>query len=83
MRVRVSAPNEFIGDIIGDINKRRGVVEGMEVLDNEQVIIAQVPQAELATYILDLNALTQAQASFTMTFSCYQEVPAHLVDKIQ
>ena len=83
MRVRVSAPNEFIGDIIGDINKRRGVVEGMEVLDNEQVIIAQVPQAELATYILDLNALTQAQASFTMAFSCYQEVPAHLVDKIQ
>ena len=83
MRVRVSAPNEFIGDIIGDINKRRGVVEGMEVLDTEQVIIAQVPQSELATYILDLNALTQAQASFTMTFSCYQEVPAHLVDKIQ
>ena len=83
MKVRVSAPNEFIGDIIGDINKRRGVVEGMEVLDNEQVIIAQVPQAELATYILDLNALTQAQASFTMAFSCYQEVPAHLVDKIQ
>lgn len=83
MRVRVSAPNEFIGDIIGDINKRRGVVEGMEVLDNEQVIIAQVPQSELATYILDLNALTQAQASFTMVFSCYQEVPAHLVDKIQ
>ncbi len=83
MSVRVSAPNEFIGDIIGDINKRRGVVEGMEVLDNEQVIIAQVPQSELATYILDLNALTQAQASFTMTFSCYQEVPAHLVDKIQ
>ena len=83
MRVRVSAPNEFIGDIIGDINKRRGVVEGMEVLDNEQVIIAQVPQAELATYILDLNALTQAQASFTMAFSCYQEVPSHLVDKIK
>ena len=83
MRVRVSAPNEFIGDIIGDINKRRGVVEGMEVLDNEQVIIAQVPQSELSTYILDLNALTQAQASFTMAFSCYQEVPAHLVDKIQ
>ena len=83
MQVRVSAPNEFIGDIIGDINKRRGVVEGMEVMDNEQVIIAQVPQAELATYILDLNALTQAQASFTMAFSCYQEVPAHLVDKIQ
>ena len=83
MRVRVSAPNEFVGDIIGDINKRRGVVEGMEVLDNEQVIIAQVPQSELSTYILDLNALTQAQASFTMAFSCYQEVPAHLVDKIQ
>ena len=55
----------------------------MEVLDNEQVIIAQVPQSELSTYILDLNALTQAQASFTMAFSCYQEVPAYLVDKIQ
>ena len=83
MKVRVSAPNEFIGDIIGDINKRRGIVEGMEVLETEQIIIAQVPQAELATYILDLNAMTQAQASFTMSFSCYQEVPSHLVDKIQ
>ena len=83
MLVKVTAPTEYVGDIIGDINKRRGIVEGMEVLETEQVIIAQVPQAELATYILDLNAMTQAQASFTMSFSCYQEVPAHLVDKIQ
>ena len=83
MLVKVTAPTEYVGDIIGDINKRRGIVEGMEVLETEQVIIAQVPQAELATYILDLNAMTQAQASFTMSFSCYQEVPSHLVDKIQ
>ena len=83
MLVEVTAPTEYVGDIIGDINKRRGIVEGMEVLETEQIIIAQVPQAELATYILDLNAMTQAQASFTMSFSCYQEVPSHLVDKIQ
>jgi elongation factor G len=75
-KVHVSTPNDYVGAIIGDLNKRRGLIEGIEVVsEDEQQVVAQVPQAELATYILDLNALTQAQASYTMEFVQYQEVP--------
>lgn len=82
MRVKVTAPNEYVGSVIGDLNKRRGIIEGIEVLENEQQIIALTPQGELSTYILDLNAMTQAQASFTMKFAFYQEVPEFLQGKI-
>ncbi|MDR0831672.1 MAG: elongation factor G [Bacillales bacterium] len=82
-RVKVVMPNDFVGDIIGDLNKRRGLIEGMEVLSaDEQQVTATVPQAELATYILDLNALTRAQASFTMEFVEYREVPQDSQKKI-
>lgn len=80
--VRVTAPNEFVGSVIGDINKRRGIIDGIEVLEHDQMIIAKVPQAEMSTYILDLNAFTAGQATFTMKFSHYQEVPEFLVAKV-
>ena len=56
--------------------------ETIEVLENDQMIIAKVPQSEMATYILDLNAFTAGQATFTMKFSHYQEVPEFLVAKV-
>ena len=80
--VKVTSPNEYVGAVIGDINKRRGIIDGIEVLENDQMIIAKVPQSEMATYILDLNAFTAGQATFTMKFSHYQEVPEFLVAKV-
>ena len=80
--VKVTSPNEYVGAVIGDINKRRGVIDGIEVLEHDQMIIAKVPQSEMATYILDLNAFTAGQATFTMKFSHYQEVPEFLVAKV-
>lgn len=82
MEIRVVVPNEFVGDIMGDLNKRRGLIIGIEPVGEEQIITADVPQNEIGKYIIDLKTMTQAQASFTMKFTRYAEVPAHLVDKI-
>jgi len=82
MEVKVVGPNEFIGDIMGDLSKRRGIIMGIDPVGEEQYITAEVPQSELQTYIIDLKTMTQAQATFTMKFIRYDEVPSNLVDKI-
>jgi len=82
MEIKVVAPNEYIGDIMGDLSKRRGIIMGIDPEGEEQYITAEVPQSELGKYIIDLNTMTQAQATFTMKFIRYDEVPAMLVDKI-
>lgn len=82
MEIRVVVPNDFVGDIMGDLNKRRGLITGIEPVGEEQIITADVPQNEIGKYIIDLKTMTQAQASFTMKFARFAEVPAHLVDKI-
>lgn len=82
MEIRVVVPNDYVGDIMGDLNKRRGLITGIEPIGEEQIITADVPQNEIGKYIIDLKTMTQAQASFTMKFSRYAEVPPHLVDKI-
>lgn len=82
MEICVVAPSDYVGDIMGDLNKRRGIIVGIEPVGDEQYITAEVPQAELQKYIIDLKTMTQAQASFTMKFVRYQEVPGQLVDKI-
>ncbi len=82
MEICVVAPSDYVGDIMGDLNKRRGIIVGIEPVGDEQYITADVPQAELQKYIIDLKTMTQAQASFTMKFVRYQEVPGQLVDKI-
>jgi elongation factor G len=82
MKVEITAPQEFAGDIMGDLNARRGRVQGMDAKGTQQIVKAQVPQAEMLTYQSTLNSITQARGSFHMEFSHYDEVPAHLTSKI-
>ena len=82
MHVEVTVPDEYMGDIIGDLNKRRGRILGMEPANGKQVITAEVPQAEMFKYATDLRSMTQAKGSFKMNFERYEEVPALNAQKI-
>ncbi|EMT38964.1 elongation factor G [Thermoanaerobacter thermohydrosulfuricus] len=82
MRVEVVVPEEYMGDIIGDLNKRRGRILGMESKDNLEVITAEVPLAEMNRYATDLRSLTQARGDFKMTFARYEEAPPNVSQKI-
>ena len=74
--LKVTVPDAYMGDIIGDLNKRRGRVMGMNPdADGNQVVEAEVPMAEMATYAIDLRAMPQARGSFTLRFERYEEVP--------
>ena len=82
MNVEAVAPEEFAGDLMGDLNSRRGRVQGMEIRGRNTVIKAQVPLAEMLSYASDLTSKTGARGSYSMEFDHYDEVPAHLADKI-
>ncbi|MGE5259027.1 MAG: elongation factor G [Hyphomicrobiales bacterium] len=82
MKVTVIAPDEFMGDIMGDLNSRRGRVLGMENAGKNQVINAYVPMAEFQTYAPDLRSMTGGRGIYRMEFSHYDEVPAHIAQKI-
>jgi elongation factor G len=82
MNVEVVGPEEFAGDLMGDLNSRRGRVQGMEVRGHNTIIKAQVPLAEMLSYASDLTSKTGARGSYTMEFSHYDEVPAHLSEKV-
>ena len=82
MNVEVQGPEEFAGDLMGDLNSRRGRVQGMEVRGHTTIIKAQVPLAEMLSYASDLTSKTGARGSYTMEFSHYDEVPAHLSEKV-
>ncbi|HHY91460.1 MAG TPA: elongation factor G, partial [Clostridiales bacterium] len=83
MHVEVVVPEEYMGDVMGDMNKRRGRILGMEPIgDGNQKVVAEVPQAEMFKYAIDLRSMTQARGSFTMRFERYEEVPQHLSEKI-
>ncbi len=82
MHVEISVPDEYMGDIMGDLNKRRGRILGMEQNDGRQLIIAEVPQAEMFKYATDLRSMTQAKGSFKMSFERYEEVPQAIAAKI-
>ena len=83
MRLEIIVPDDYMGDVMGDMNKRRGKILGMEPLtDGGQKLLAEAPQAELFDYAIGLRAMTQGRGSFTMRFEKYEEVPAHLAQKI-
>jgi elongation factor G len=82
MAVEVVTPEEFMGDVIGDLNRRRGRIEGMEPRGNAQVIQAHVPLAEMFGYATDLRSATQGRATYTMQFDSYNEVPSALSEEI-
>ena len=82
MRVEVTLPEQFLGDVIGDINARRGHIEAMESRSTTQVIRARVPLAEMFGYATDLRSMTQGRASYSMELSQYSEVPASLAAEL-
>ena len=82
MKVEVTVPEEYMGDVIGDINSRRGRIEGMEPQGNAQVIRAFVPLAEMFGYATDLRSRTQGRGVYVMQLSHYEEVPASVMEKI-
>ncbi len=82
MNVTVTTPEDFMGDIMGDLNSRRGRVMGMEAHGKYQVIKAQVPLAEFQTYAPDLRSMTGGRGTYVMDFSHYDEVPAQLAEKV-
>ncbi|OGL47079.1 MAG: translation elongation factor G [Candidatus Schekmanbacteria bacterium RBG_16_38_11] len=82
MNVEVVVPDDCMGDIIGDINSRRGKMKGVEPKNNNQLIKATAPLAEMLNYAPDLKSISGGRGFFTMEFSHYEEVPAHLSEKI-
>jgi elongation factor G len=82
MNVEVYAPDQYSGDIMGDLSSRRGRISGSEARGSNVVVKAQVPLAEMLTYATDLTSMTQGRASYTMEFSHYDFVPSELVEKI-
>jgi elongation factor G len=81
-KVAVTVPDEYMGDVIGDLNSRRGKVLGVDSKGNYQVIQAQAPMAEVAKYAPDLTAMTQGRGSFVSEFSHYEEIPAYMSEKV-
>ena len=83
MAVEVAVPDEYMGDVMGDMNKRRGRILGMDQQPGGgQLIMAEAPQAEMYEYAIDLRAMTQGRGSFTMEFVRYEEVPTQLAEEI-
>jgi elongation factor G len=82
MKVEVVGPVEFAGDLMGDMNSRRGRITGMDAKGGTQIVRAQVPMSEMLTYQNDLTSMTQGRASFTMEFDHYDYVPQLQADKI-
>ena len=82
MQVEIYAPEENMGDIMGDLNSRRGRIQGMEASGDNQVIRASVPMAEMLTYESTLRSITGGRGSFHMEFARYEEVPANLREKL-
>ncbi len=82
MRMEVVVPEEDMGDIIGDLNKKRGKILGMERDGRSQVVKALAPQSELAKYAIDLRSMTQGRGEFSMEFDHYDEVPPHQAEAI-
>lgn len=82
MKVEVTVPDDYMGDVMGDINSRRGRVEGMEARSGAQVIRAMVPLAEMFGYVNNLRSRTQGRGVFTMEFDHYEEVPRSIQDEI-
>ncbi len=83
MKVEVVTPEEYIGDIIGDLNSRRGQVSGQEPRGNALVINAMVPLANMFGYVNTLRSMSPGRAQYTMQFDHYEPVPQNVADEVQ
>jgi elongation factor G len=82
LELEVKVDKDHVGDVMGDLNSRRGKVLGMDSTDKHEIVRAHVPQSEVLLYAPDLTSMTGGRGSFTVKFSHYEEVPAHLAEKI-
>ena len=82
MKVEVSMPEEYMGDVIGDINSRRGRVEGMEDVGGGKMVKGYVPLAEMFGYSTDLRSKTQGRGNYSMFFDHYEPVPKNVAEKV-
>jgi elongation factor G len=82
VNIFIEIPDEYMGDVIGDLNGRRGRVQGMDTKGSIQIIKGQVPLAEILKYAPDLRSMTSGRGTFTYEHSHYEEVPAHIAEKI-
>jgi elongation factor G len=82
MAVEVTTPEDYLGDVMGNLNSRRGRIENMSPVGNAQVIKALVPLSEMFGYATDLRSMSQGRADFTMQFDRYEEVPASIAAAI-
>jgi len=82
MKVEVITPEQYMGDVVGDLNRRRGIIEGMDSKGNAQVIKAKVPLGEMFGYVTQLRTLTSGRATSTMEFSHYAETPRNISDEV-
>ena len=83
MRVEVVTPDEYMGDIIGDLNSRRGNVSGMDTRGNARVLNATVPLANMFGYVNNLRSASQGRAQYTMHFDHYKQVPQAVADEVR
>ena len=81
-RITVTVPEEYTGDVMGDLNTKRARVQGMDQQAGKSIITALAPQAEMQRYATDLRSLTQGRGLFEMEFDHYEEVPAHMMEKV-
>ena len=82
MRVEVVMPEEYMGDVIGDLNARRGQVEGMDSRNGTQVVTAFVPLASMFGYVTDLRSMSQGRATSSMQFAHYAQVPSSIASEL-
>lgn len=82
MDLEVLVPDAYLGDIMGDLNGKRGRIQGTESVGGRQLVKVKIPMAEVARYAIDLRSMTAGQGTFRMSFSHYEEVPTHLTEKI-
>ena len=83
MRVEVVTPEDYMGDVIGDLNSRRGQVTGMDSRGNARVINAMVPLANMFGYVNTLRSMSQGRAQYTMHFDHYEQVPQAVADEVR
>jgi elongation factor G len=82
MHAEVNIPDEYMGDIIGDMNRRRGRILGMNPVDGQQQVVTEVPMSEMTKYATDLRSMTQSRGTFSLTFERYEELPAQMAAKV-
>ena len=83
MAVEVVTPEDFLGDVVGDLSSRRGRVEGVELRGNARAVRAMVPLAEMFGYATDMRSKTQGRAAFTMQFATYEPVPGAIAEEVK